>query len=167
MGDLGDVLSLGVQEPLLADLIQSRLEAAVSAAATISDAGSKRVEAATRVVQLATTLAMVLRWQGLLSEAIRVLEESDVDTAVKVLAPLDPPLPEVAPVCARCDCGTEYPMIDDFSAPDCTCLPVVTPAMTAKRNYDIQMARVLRLRCMGEPEELARRLASVSGASGL
>ena len=34
---------------------------------------------------------MVLRWQGLLSEAIRVLEESDVDTAVKVLAPLEPP----------------------------------------------------------------------------
>jgi hypothetical protein len=103
---------------------------------------------------------MVLRWQGLLSEAIRVLEESDVDTAVKVLAPLDTPLPEVAPVCARCDCGTEYP-IDDFSAPDCTCLPVVTPAMTARRNYDIQMARVLR--CIMD-EELARRL--VSGATG-
>ena len=50
--DLGDVLSLGVQEPLLADLIQPRLEAAVSAAATIRDAGSERVEAATRVVQL-------------------------------------------------------------------------------------------------------------------
>ena len=131
-----------------------------------SDSESERVEAATRVVQLATTLAMVLRWQGLLSEAIRVLEESDVDTAVKVLAPLDPPLPEVAPVCAWCDCGPEYP-IDDFSAPDCTCLPVVTPAMTAKRNYDVQMARVLRLRCMDDSEELpvARRL--VSGASGL
>jgi hypothetical protein len=112
-------------------LVRKHLDAAVQRAAaaagsevatvTVTAPPGRYVDASVDVVQIAYALALAMQWQGLLWDALAVLEEEPVLLASAVLLSMIPPLVP-ASACPRCDCGVEYAE-DDFDAPACKCFP--------------------------------------------
>ncbi len=120
-----DILRPDAPEPRVLVLVRRHLDAAVqratAAAGAVGTPPGDSVDAAVDAVQIAYALALALQWQGLLWDALAVLEEEPVLFSSAVLLSMDPPLAP-ASACPRCDGGVEYAE-DDFDAPACECYP--------------------------------------------
>jgi hypothetical protein len=137
-------------------LLRKHLDAAVQRSApaaaglevaTVTAPPGRCVDASVDVVQMAYALALALQWQGLLWDALAVLEEEPVLLASAVLLSMIPPLVP-ASACPRCDCGVEYAE-DDFDAPACKCFPPLSRELQWLQELD-------RMR-----EELERRIGTL------
>ena len=146
-----DVLRPDAREPRVLVLVRKHLDAAVqraaAAAGSVTAPPGGCVDASVDVLQIAYALALALQWQGLLWDALAVLEEEPVLLASAALLSMIPPSAP-ASACPRCDCGVEYAE-DDFDAPACQCFPPLPRELQWLQELD-------RMR-----EELQRRIGTL------
>ncbi len=160
-----DILRPDAPEPRVAELVRGHLEAAVQRSAAAASAAAtppaERVDAAVEVVQIAHALALALQWQGLLWDALAVLDEEPVLDASAVLLSMAPPLGPVS-ACPRCECDVQYAE-DDFDAPACECFPPFTREM--RWQQELKRMREEMQRRIGALEEQARSFAATFSCS--